>query len=148
MVLEGKRGEMTEDKIREHALAFRKTIQLMPLNEFPNSSFFENFPRGCCGDTSHLFAKFLSNKGIQAHYVWGIDKEGRSHAWLEHNCVIIDLTADQFPDIHEEVIVTRNGQWYEQFTIQGKYLSDFEMFNDFNAIRLGQIFSNIMSRKE
>jgi hypothetical protein len=137
---------MTEEQILVFALPFRRAIQSMSIEEFPNSNFFLNFPRGCCGDTSHLFAKFLSKRGISTKYVWGINSNDFSHAWLEYDDIIIDLTADQFQEINEEVVITRNRKWYEQFVIQGKYISDFEKFNDYNARRLGAIYKNIIKR--
>lgn len=139
---------MTNEQIRQYGLKFRKAIESLTTSEFPQSSFFENFPRGCCGDTSNLFAKYLSKKGIDALYVWGINQNDYSHAWLEYRGVIIDLTADQFPEIHDKVIVSKESDWYKQFTMQGRYKSDFEEFNQYNSQRLGQVYKNIMNRLE
>ncbi|RFB28791.1 transglutaminase domain-containing protein [Brevibacillus sp. VP] len=60
----------------------------MPMSEFPKSSYFDKFPRGCCGDTSKLFSKFLSSKGIETFYVWGM-RNGYSHAWVEYEEIIM-----------------------------------------------------------
>lgn len=133
------------EQIKQYGISFRKAIQSMPIDELPSSSFFESFPRGCCGDTSHLFAKYLASKGIESYYVWGL-KGNQSHAWLEVDDIIIDLTADQFVEVSEEVIVTTNRKWHSQFNVQDKYLSDFENFNDYNATRLTKIYSNISNR--
>ena len=37
----------------------------------------------------------------------------QSHAWLEKDGLIIDITADQFSDIHSEVIITKDHTWHE-----------------------------------
>jgi hypothetical protein len=38
-----------------------------------------------------------------------------SHAWLECDGLIADITADQFEDVDEPVIVTRDRSWHAQF---------------------------------
>ncbi|GED72596.1 hypothetical protein BRE01_62980 [Brevibacillus reuszeri] len=133
------------DQLRDYGGAFRKAIQTMPLSEFPRSSFFERFPRGCCGDTSTLFSKFLQSKGIETHYVWGMWGE-YSHAWLELDDILIDLTADQFDGVTEEVMVTSNRQWHSRFTVHNKKKIDFDNFNEYNATRLRAIYNNIIKR--
>ncbi|MGG0793795.1 hypothetical protein ABE137_07285 [Brevibacillus laterosporus] len=134
------------DQIREYAVIFRKAIQSMPMSEFPKSLYFDRFPIGCCGDSSKLFSKFLSSKGIKAYYVWGIRDDEYSHAWLEYDDIIIDLTADQFDEVHEEVVVTKNRDWHSQFEIQNKVALDFEEFEEYNAKRLGAIYKNILNK--
>ncbi|MBC2932935.1 hypothetical protein [Nocardioides sp. zg-1228] len=44
----------------------------------------------------------------------GINETGRTHAWLEQDDVIIDITAYQFDDIDEPIIVTTDRTWHEQ----------------------------------
>ncbi|RFB28729.1 hypothetical protein DZB91_21225 [Brevibacillus sp. VP] len=56
------------------------------------------------------------------------------------------MTADQFEEVHEEVIVTKNRDWHSQFIIQNKVAHDFEEFNDYNANRLGEIYNNILNK--
>ena len=46
----------------------------MNIEDFPDSSFFDRFPKGCCGDTSILLNKYLMEHNIRAEYVSGIDK--------------------------------------------------------------------------
>lgn len=38
-----------------------------------------------------------------------------SHAWLERGSWIVDITADQFPDVTESVIVTQDRDWYNRY---------------------------------
>ncbi|GAV11371.1 hypothetical protein [Paenibacillus sp. NAIST15-1] len=131
------------DEIKRLGLDFRQAIMSLPLSKFPNSSFFENFPRGCCGDTCHLFAKYLMFKGYEVDYVWGW-KGKQSHAWLEHNNLIVDLTADQFSDIDETVVVTCDKSWYNTIQKQQKSEVDFEKFDGYNHVRLKKIYNNIL----
>lgn len=137
------------DEIRRLGLAFRQAIMSLPISKFPNSSFFENFPDGCCGDTCHLFAKYLISKGYEVNYVWGW-KGKQSHAWLELNDLIIDLTADQFPDVNEVVVVTYDKSWHQAINKQQKSEVDFEKFDGYNHARLKTIYNNILEvlRKE
>lgn len=114
-------------------------------SDFPNSSWFENYPRGCCGDTCNLFARFLAEKGIQAKYVWGVRGE-QSHAWLEYNGWVIDLTADQFPEISEKIVITKDKKWYSKFKGQRKSYNDFYQFNGYNSDRLSTIYQNILHK--
>ena len=74
---------------------FREAILLVPRSEFPGNSSMalSPFPKGCCGDTSQTLATYLyAEVGLVCDYVLG------SHAWLEINGTVIDITADQFND--------------------------------------------------
>lgn len=82
-----------KDKLFNLGCEIRSSIENMGIENFPQSSFFKNFPRGCCGDTSNLLAKYLTEHNILAEYVWGINNNGQSHAWLESQGTIIDITS-------------------------------------------------------
>jgi hypothetical protein len=57
---------------------------------------FRTFPRGCCGITCYLLARYLHEQaGQETNYVCG--QRGRqSHAWLVAGRLAIDITGDQF----------------------------------------------------
>jgi hypothetical protein len=76
-----------------------------------------SFPKDACGHASVLLALYLQEKGfMDVDYVVGRrGKNGESHAWLEIGATIIDITADQFPDVCEPVIVTEDHAWYSAF---------------------------------
>lgn len=85
---------------------------------------FEAFPRGACGDTGLPLAWRFEEQGFGAwEHVAGW-RDGWSHAWLEGDgkCgqagVIVDVTADQFPDADADVVVTDDPSWHRQFTRQ------------------------------
>jgi hypothetical protein len=83
------------------ASKFRKAILLVPRSELPwNSSMaISQFPKGCCGDTSQTLATYLySELNLVCNYVLGSNNDLGTHAWLEHNGIVIDITADQFND--------------------------------------------------
>ncbi len=102
-----------------HALAttFRTAILACP----PESLLptLRDFPLGACGDASILLGEFLHERGAgEWDYLAG-ERNGdqHSHAWVEQNGLIIDITADQFADVEEPVIITRDREWHAQFNI-------------------------------
>jgi hypothetical protein len=44
--------------------------------------------------------------------------------------VIIDITADQFVEIHEPVIVTTDHQWHDAFSLRNQHEADYELYDD------------------
>lgn len=73
----------------------------------------KNFPKGACGDTSLLLGIYLNEHGFSTNYVCGFSEENdSSHAWLEYKDIIIDITAYQFPEIEDKIIVTKNSKWH------------------------------------
>lgn len=93
---------------------------------------FENFPRGSCGDAALLLARYLSDHGAgMADYVLGargVGNDAHSHAWLQLGDLIIDITADQFPDQPEPVIVATDSPWHEAFEGKVQHAADFELY--------------------
>lgn len=74
------------------------------------------FPRGWCGYVSRALGVYLLKSGYQGvNYVLGY-KGGRSHAWLEFNGLIIDITADQFDDCNVIVFVVKKSTYHENFS--------------------------------
>lgn len=71
-----------------------------------------NFPNGACGDTSDIGRYLGEVCGLDAVYLCATrpaDSQDQSHAWIEVDGVIVDLTADQFGE--PPVIVTRSSLW-------------------------------------
>lgn len=63
-----------------------------------------------------------------------------SHAWLRQGNVIVDVTADQFPDMDQPVIVTTDDGWHRQFDRQPQPLKAFgpsDPLNDAYAKLIG-----------
>jgi len=78
-------------------------------------------------------------------YVWGMRGE-QSHAWLECGDLIVDITADQFPEIKEKILVTTDRYWHKIFKGQIRSSGNFENFQSYNKIRLTSIYKNILLR--
>src|SRR5690349_7985620 len=115
------------EQIRFRVEQFRKALEKCPKNVLPIQ--FECFPAGACGDSSLLLAKYLENCGLGAFdYVCGeLRKNGdfQSHAWLQKEDLIIDITADQFDDISEVVLITKDNSWHKKFKIENKHPADY-----------------------
>lgn len=106
---------------------------------------FREFPKGSCGDACLLLAKWLEENGHTGFsYVCGL-RNGQSHAWLERHGIIVDLTADQFPEISDTVIVTRNQSWHNTFEERESYSADFERYDVRTASVLESAYKKIKS---
>lgn len=79
---------------------------------------FRDFPEGCCGSASELLAAFLKDAGFGTFALvsgWDEGENATSHAWLEGNGFIIDITIDQFPEGSSHQMVSDNFDFHAQF---------------------------------
>lgn len=65
------------------------------------SSPFHGFPNGKCGDASELLGRLIEEElGLECRVVYGAsyreDERKLTHAWVEVNEFIVDVTLDQF----------------------------------------------------
>jgi len=121
--------------IREAALRFRSALEHCS-NELGTS--FDSFPVGCCGDVSTLLAAYLKDEGFgKCTYVSGWNSvEQESHAWLEKDGIIYDLTIDQFPDRAISQMITLDGKWHSQFANNVKSREDGDFRLEFGVEHL------------
>jgi len=70
----------------------------------------------------------------------------QSHAWLQRGNLIIDITADQFPEVEDPVIVTTRSPWHEQFEGEPQHVADYRIYDDFTVARLHAAYTKIVSR--
>lgn len=118
-------------EIKELATKFRIAIESAK-NErrFTADQCFRDFPKGCCGITAELLARFLMDNGIKGKltYIGGTYRdyslELPSHAWLEiENSIVVDITGDQFKyyqapfNFNEAVYVGLYNDFYNLFEI-------------------------------
>lgn len=93
------------------------------------------YPRGACSDASMLLGAFLADCGfIDFDYVSGHrgnmeDNSWSSHAWLQAGEMVIDITAGQFEDAPEQVIVALPSSWHQQFEVVQREQYDFRSFS-------------------
>ena len=97
-----------EDRIRELAKRFREAILKCDRVELPLS--LADFPNCSCADASILLGTYFKDNGIDGfNLIKGKRGEGKSletHYWLEKDDMLVDITADQFEDINERIVVT------------------------------------------
>lgn len=104
----------------------------------------QDFPRGACGDAALLLAKYLENNGCgKFQYMLG-QKNGYSHAWLQQDDIIVDITADQFHDQDSPVIVTRDDSWHSEFDGKIENVADFELYDQSTATMLKYKYREIV----
>jgi len=139
---------MDTSRIFEMATDFRAAIESIPFEERPYS--MQSFPNCSCGDTSRLFGAFLvdcaipgfqfisGERGSKAGNTWA------SHAWLQHNDLVVDLTADQFSDAPSGVIVSAPSPWHEQFQTETGTDPDFRQSSDYGAELLYSIYEKVL----
>lgn len=80
------------------------------------------FPTGWCGDAAPLLAQYFTDSGL-GHFDYVCDERTnddpvavwQTHAWLEQDGLIIDITANQFPEIDDPIMITRDRTWHNQF---------------------------------
>lgn len=101
---------------------FRSIIDLLASNgEVPY--FMKGFPSGCCGITSELLGDYLNSMGVGTfEYVWG-ELEGASHAWLECDGVIVDITSDQFEG-RPSIYIGTPDAWYLEWEESSRHTAE------------------------
>ena len=99
-----------EKKLKELSIKFREAILKCDKSEMPSS--LADFPACSCADASILLGTYLIDNGIVSYnLIKGERGQGTSletHYWLNKENTIVDITADQFDDVCDEVIITNN----------------------------------------
>lgn len=84
---------------------------------------FERFPTGCCGE-SYPWCFLISQGYTNVRHVAGertVNGQYQTHAWLEWDGWIIDITADQFADGTSAVFMERDSEFHRSFTKDYEY---------------------------
>ena len=125
------------------------------------SDEFKYFPTGSCGSTCLLLGTYLNESGFGKFkyisgekYFWdGYSNQEYSHSWLEsEDSLIIDITAYQFPEIKEKILVQKKNSWYKDWAITQTF-DDVNIFHETYAIPTDKInyeiiISNIKSKNK
>src|SRR5690348_16308260 len=136
--------ELDLDHLKEVVSHFRRAIEACDQAHLPAT--FQDFPAGSCGDTTLLLAKFLEQNGFgHFDYVFGA-QEGKTHAWLQKARLVIDITADQFADVDQPVIVEYGSAWHGGFQEELKYTADFENYGDAMRDEFRAMYARIAAR--
>lgn len=90
------------------------------------------FPRGACGDSCELLGQHLRDLGLgEWTYVCGLSPDhDRTHAWLERDGWIVDITADQFEGVHAPMIVLQDSVWHGEWSrVAGAHVAGLEWWD-------------------
>jgi hypothetical protein len=87
--------------------------------------YLPKFPNACCGWACRLIGYYLKKelKFEPLHVCASRGVPGApdiGHEWIELNGTIIDITADQFSDQSQAVIVTNNSTWHQSWQVNTK----------------------------
>lgn len=113
----------TDDNVGSAATRFRAALDEVERQHWARI-YIQNFPSGSCGHCSELLALYLSERfDIALEYVCKLAVNTQdlsaSHAWLEWNGLIIDITGDQFG--WPPVIVSRTSEVHSAGTEETRY---------------------------
>jgi hypothetical protein len=140
-------------QLKDAATCFRKAIERCDPRNL--TVCMENFPVGACGDATLLLGTFLQEQGLgKFEYVLGWCADGevngrRSHAWMEADGIIVDITADQFSEIDQKVIVTTDRTWHRRFEREpGDCAEDYRVFDANTVSTLGGVYGIILAAME
>lgn len=108
-------------RLRRTATAFHDAITQ---TDFSRTGLnLRNFPFECCHHATSLLGVFLHEgafAGITKMSGRRPDGEDGKHHWLEINGIVVDITAYQFADVDEKVIVSQSSGWHS--ALDGKPL--------------------------
>ena len=121
---------MNLEAIRADATAFRVALETCEKATMPIG--FSQFPLGSCGDATVLLGTYLTDRGHGVFdYMLGLRGTDRaSHAWLQAGNLVVDITADQFPEINSPVIVTQKGEWHALWNGEAQHVADYRIYQD------------------
>lgn len=116
--------DLTFDKLRRKVELLRRAIALAKTSEDTEISdhrHVKRWPKDCC-DAPYLFFLVyeLGFRGRIRKFVADVSHYGKpfeKHVWMQVDGVTVDITADQFPDIEEQAIVSRSSPWHDSLKL-------------------------------
>ncbi|MFL9517549.1 hypothetical protein ACKENX_15300 [Acinetobacter baumannii] len=94
----------------DHVRKISEIVYSCLANELKNfvNSCHQHFPFDCCDIASGLLFRVLRNEGYTGfNLIRGTDAEDFCHVWLENDNYVIDLTAHQFNNFKEPMILIK-----------------------------------------
>jgi hypothetical protein len=139
---------MDATAVRDVALTVRAAIESLPASTLPIT--FSQFPRGSCSDTCLVLGTYLEDtchlgafecvsgeRGSPADNTW------TSHAWLQQGDWLVDITADQFSDAPDRVVVTRSLGWHATFVVTRRNPSNLKAWSGHSTHALRALYSRV-----
>jgi len=119
--------------LRTLAFAFRQSIEKVVRSQAPE--LLHDFPKGCCSWASYFIGHYLKYElDLEPKRFVGAlhAPSGNHHEWIVLDDTIIDITADQFDDMSEPVVVSAESQWHSQLT--GGCLTDVKPVSEYDSV--------------
>jgi hypothetical protein len=139
---------MDTSEVLHIASQVRGAIEALPASKRPIT--FSHFPRGACGDCCLILGTYFEEEcGFPPfHYVSAergskSDNTWSSHAWLECGDLIVDITADQFPDAPSGVIVSRSSAWHDGFEVDHRSKSNLKHWSGQGTCHVLHLYSYV-----
>jgi hypothetical protein len=134
--------------IHINSLIFRSAIEKI---KEKLSITFTNFPRGSCGYTTILLGTYLLEKKLGHFYYTQGDyykshNEWSSHAWLQQGDLIVDITADQFEEINQKVIVTKISGWHQNLNGNIQRVANYKIYEGYSLNVLKNDYTLILEQ--
>ena len=132
------------------ATEFRSLIeQARDKRSFPGRDRMSGFPRGCCDDATDLFAHYLwktyeiQSVRVDGSYYDDNPENNIWHTWLEVEGVIIDLTADQFPE-YKNIYIGKQDKFHAMFEVERQEYIGYMSLGDGCWDRMNMCYEAIM----
>lgn len=100
--------------------------------------YFQSFPKGWCGCVSRVLGGLLSSvfPDCEFFYICGVRAKGLSfvsHAWIDYKNLVLDITADQFEDCNDSVIVKpfQKSYFHQLFQVEQRKLCSAEDVHEY-----------------
>ena len=139
---------MNIEQFTETAAHIRGAIESFPEEIRPFG--LSCFPKGACGDATLLLGTFLIDQGEEPFdYMQGRKGENKLttdwsyHTWLQRGSLVIDITADQFPEISEKIIVSENSEWHDSLCGTTEFIADLRKDSNGFKSSLGPFYREI-----
>lgn len=139
---------MDINKIKNAAIDFRQAIEACA----PSLGVsFENFPSGSCGDVSPMLGTYLLEQNLgQFQYLLGTygnheDNTWSSHGWLQIDDLVVDITADQFSEILDKVIVKHKSAWHKKLKGHIQNVGDYRAYDIQTVSNLDRVYKRIVA---
>lgn len=75
-------------------------------------------------------------------------EDQRLHAWLQRRGVITDITANQFPEVDQDVVVSMSSEWHQSFTTEIPHEADFTIYDAYTATTLEAAYRTVLRHIE
>jgi hypothetical protein len=128
----------------------RHALANLPKDDWPDH--WRSFPGGTCADTSLVLCAFLADAGFDGFELMLCERGSQaddtysSHAWLQRDRLVVDITADQFADGPGPVVVAEDPEWHRGFRVVSKDAGDFREYPPRDVAPARDLYARLKAR--